>query len=100
METVEDSLCHRQSTGSYDQKCKIFESALRKIDLEDFIIHDRVDEFLKEKRMKENLKHQIPNFAEIIAQQGDSHDEVKEKKVIEDYSNQNFRKSISQDLRV
>ena len=31
---------------SYNQKCKIFDSALRKIEIDNFVIFDKVDEFL------------------------------------------------------
>lgn len=30
----------------YNHKCKMFDSALRKIDLENFVIHSKVDEFI------------------------------------------------------
>lgn len=35
----------------YNHKCKLFDSALRKIDLENFVIHSKVDEFILMKQI-------------------------------------------------
>ena len=43
------------SSNSYNAKCLMFESALKKIELEDFVIHDKVDDFIK---LRENASRQ------------------------------------------
>lgn len=57
-------------SSAYNQKCRRFESALRKIELDNFVIYDKVDEFLLMKKSKsDNENKEINCFNNMIEEE-------------------------------
>eukprot|EP00347_Sterkiella_histriomuscorum_P014265 403361542 len=87
----------------YNQKCRIFESALQKIELNNFVIHSKVDEFLLMKKSKsdeEQYKQSELGYNQMIAEQDRHKIQAKQNQsvIIERTSNQ--RPSLNQDLKM
>ena len=68
-ESERSSLAIDGGGSTYTKKCRIFESALRKIEIDDFVIYDKVDEYLKMKETQKFKHKEIKRFDDLLLEQ-------------------------------